>query len=248
MMRVVLFLVLVSLLATPVRSQAQSGPQWIDVEGAQGAKLRAAVYRPAGNGPFPVVVVLHGSTGGRQALVDWGADFARAGFVTLVGCWRAGFICPQGPYIRIQARKNAIALIDAGKRIPGARADRVGLVGWSSGGGLAAALASSGANVQAVVSVAGSFREELVSVPKDEPSALSLVQDLRAPLLILHGTSDSAEPVQTSREYEARARQLGKTVEAYYIDGGNHFMLFHPKFKDEVLRRSVGFLNKYLRP
>ncbi len=246
MMRFVLFTVLVSLLATPVGLQAQSGPQWIAVEGAQGAKLRAAVYRPAGNGPFPVVVVLHGISGGRQQLVDWGADFARAGFVTLVGCWLQGFICPQGPnYVRTQARKNAIALIDAGRRIPGARADRVGLVGWSTGGGLAAALASSGAKVQAVVSVAGSFREV---IPNNDPPALSLVQNLRAPLLILHGTSDAAEPVQTSREYEARARELGKNVQAYYIEGGDHFMLFDPKFKDEVLRRSVEFLKKYLRP
>lgn len=247
MMRVVLFLVLVSLLATPVGAQAQSGPQWIDVEGADGAKLRAALYRPAGNGPFPVVVILHGSAGGRQQLVDWGADFAHAGFVTLVGCWLVGFICPQGPnYVRTQARKNAIALIDAGRRIPAARADRVGLVGWSTGGALAAALASSGANVQAVVSVAGSFTEEISF--KNDPPALSLVQDLRAPLLILHGTSDVTEPVQTSREYEARARQLGKNVQAYYIEGGDHFMLFDPKFKDDVLRRSVEFLNKYLRP
>ncbi len=37
MMRVVL-LVLVSLLATPVGSQAQSGWQWVDVEGAQGER------------------------------------------------------------------------------------------------------------------------------------------------------------------------------------------------------------------
>ncbi len=36
MMRTVLFLVLASLLATPVGSQTQSGWQWVDVEGAQG--------------------------------------------------------------------------------------------------------------------------------------------------------------------------------------------------------------------
>ncbi len=33
MMRVVLFLVLASLLATPVDLQAQSGPQWIQIAG-----------------------------------------------------------------------------------------------------------------------------------------------------------------------------------------------------------------------
>ncbi len=256
MMRVVLFLVLASLPATPVGLQAQSGPQWIDVVGPQGAKLRAVVFRPAGDGPFPVVVVLHGSPRGlRQEVVDWGPDLARAGFLTVVGCYFRGsftlrvgdqFVnpCPQAPNLQ-DARpvENVIALMDAGRRVPRARRDRVGLVGWSEGGGVAAVVASSGADVQAVVSVSGAYNVTELN-PKNFPLAISLVQNLRAPLLILHGTADEVVPVEVAREYEKRARASGKNVEAYYYEGGHHSIFF----REDVVRRSVEFLNKYLRP
>ncbi len=68
MLRVGLLPELVSLLATPIGAQSRQSPQWIDVEGPQGAKLRAVVFRPTGDGPFPVVVVLHDSPGGLSSI------------------------------------------------------------------------------------------------------------------------------------------------------------------------------------
>ena len=255
MIRVVLFLVLVSLLATPVGLQAQSGPKWIDVEGSHGAKLRAAVYRPAGNGPFPVVVYLHGTGGMDKDDLSLGPKFAREGFITLIGCWYDGGAlingtdpCPQAPSLsnaNLFAVKNVVALMDAGRQTPSARRDRVGLVGVSRGGGLAAAVASSAADLQAAVAVSGRFE---LSYSNNDTSALSQVKNLRVPLLILQGTLDNRAPPGVVRGYEAQARAAGKTVEAYYIQGGGHFMLFTPPFQEEVLRRSVAFLNKYLRP
>ena len=142
MTRSMLLLLAISILfAAPVASRAQSGPQWIDVEGPQDAKLRAAMFRPAGNGPFPVVVVLHGTPGGlRDEVVDWGPDLARAGFVTIIGCYFRGSKtvridgknvnpCPDGPDLQhAHALDNAIALMYVGRRLPGARQDRVGLI------------------------------------------------------------------------------------------------------------------------
>src|SRR6266849_2175120 len=137
-MRTVLFLVLVSLLATPVGSQAQSEWEWVDIEGAQGAKLRAVVFRPEGTGPFPVVVYLHGTGGLDEGDLRLGPKFAREGFITIVGCWygsgravvNGAEPCPQAPSLQnVFAVKNVVALIDAGRQMPGARRDRVGLVG-----------------------------------------------------------------------------------------------------------------------
>ncbi len=259
MTRVMLLLALVILLAAPVGSRAQSGSQWIDVKGPQGAKLRALVFRPVGNGPFPVVVVLHGSPRGlRQEVLDWGPDLARAGFVTVVGCYfRGGYLrvgdqfvnpCPEAPNLQdARAVENVIALMDAGRRVLGARRDRVGLVGWSEGGGVAAVVASSGADLQAVVAVSGSFNYTELN-PKIVPLAISLVQNLRAPLLILHSTADDVVPVEVAREYERRARALGKNVQAYYYEGGGHALFISPLFKEDVVRRTVEFLNQYLRP
>ncbi len=254
MMRFVLSLVLVSLLATPVGSQAQTGWQWVDVKGAQGAKLRAVVFRPAGTGPFPIVVYLHGTGGMDEDDLGLGPKFAREGFVTIVGCWYgAGFVnganpCPQAPSLynaNLFAVKNVVALMDAGRQMPGVRRDRVGLVGLSRGGGLAAAVASSAADLQAAVAISGRFELEYSN---NDPPALSQVQNLRVPLLILQGTIDTRARPEVARDYERRARALGKTVEAYFIEGGGHLMLFDSSLQKEVLRRSVEFLNKYLRP
>jgi hypothetical protein len=50
----------------PVAAPAEldtRGAQWIKVDAPAGHKLLAAVFRPQGAGPFPVVVVLHGASG-----------------------------------------------------------------------------------------------------------------------------------------------------------------------------------------
>ncbi len=264
MRRVVLFLALVSLLATPVKSWAQSSPQWIDVKGAQGAKLRAVVFRPDGNGPFPVVVVLSGDYGLRQRNLVLGRDFARAGFVIVVGCYfrtyeaiRVGNQlvnpCPEAPSLGTAGLvDNVVALMDAGRRTPGVRPDRVALVGVSYGGGIAVVAASSGVDVQAVVSIAGpigaSQGDEWGRRNKSTPLPITLIQNLRAPLLILHGTQDKYVPVGEAREYEKRARALGKDVQAYYYEGGTHPLYDDPTLREDVVRRSVEFLIKYLRP
>ncbi len=252
MMRVVLFLVLVSLLATPVGLQAQSGWQWVDIEGAQGAKLRAVVFRPAGTGPFPIVVYLHGISGLEEDDLSLGSKLAQEGFITIVGCWfgKANFVngvdpCPQVPsQSDVFAVKNVVALMDAGRQMPGVRRDRVGLVGYSRGGGLAAAVASSGADLQAAVAISARFE---LSYGQNDVSAISQIQNLRVPLLILQGTKDATARPEIARNYEQRVRAAGKTVEAYYIEGGDHFMLSDPRFQKEVLQRSVDFLNKYMR-
>ncbi len=253
MMRVILFLVVVSVLATPVGLQAQSGWQWVDIEGAQGAKLRAVVFRPAGTGPFPIVVYLHGINGLEEDDLVLGPKFAQEGFITIVGCWFGqGYLlngvdpCPQVQSLsNVFAVKNVVALMDAGRQMPGVRRDRVGLVGYSRGGGLAAAVASSAADLQAAVAISARFEQDY---SKNDPPALSQVQNLRVPLLILQGTRDDRARPEVARNYEQKARALGKTVEAYYIEGGDHYMLGNARFEKEVLRRSVEFLNKYLRP
>ncbi len=272
MTRAMLLLALVILLVASGVSQAQSGPQWINVKGPQEAKLRALVFHPPGEGPFPVVVVLHGSPYGlRDEVVDWGPDLTRAGFVTVVGCYFKGTNtlrvdesgtwmaqrtpgvgkdlnpCPEAPKIEdAHPVQNVIALMDAGRRVPGARSDRVGLLGWSDGGGVATVVASSGANVQAVVAVSGGFdRTDL----KNFPLPISLVQSLGAPLLILHGTKDDTVPVEAAREYEKRATALGKNIQAYYFEGGSHRMFIIPQYRVEnLLPRVLEFLNRYLRP
>ncbi|MBI3998110.1 MAG: dienelactone hydrolase family protein [Armatimonadetes bacterium] len=249
-MRVAWCVLFVALLSVPTASLAQPAPQWVDVEGAGGAKLRAAVFRPGGDGPFPIVMLLHGASGLGDEVVGWGPDLSRAGFLVVAGCFgRGGSVqgvppCPEAPLINETfAVRNLAALIEAARRLPGVQRDRIGLAGWSWGAAVATLAASSGIDVQAVVAVAGSYG---LRISRNDPSALSQLDRLSAPVLILHGTNDVGAPVRSARNYESSARAQGKSVEAYYFEGAGHDIWFDPRFRAEVIGRAVEFLQRHL--
>lgn len=52
-------------------------------------------------------------------------------------------------------------------------------------------------------------------------SALSYLQDLRAPLLIIQGRNDTRCPPRSIEVYEQQARALGKPVEVFWFDSGH---------------------------
>ena len=85
------------------------------------------------------------------------------------------------------------------------------------------------------------------------PSELST--QIKAPILILHGTADSPADggvaitnVKMARDFEAKLRTAGKPVEATYYEGGRHNDIFSgaTQYRDEV-RRMLTFMLRYLR-
>lgn len=125
--------------------------QWLRISVPDLGVMLAAVARPSGPGPFPVVVVLHGTHGFAQEYVQWAQDLARDGFLAVAACWFSGgsgsgshavtppIPCPEIPALKRDAYPEAVQYIDAvvkaARALPGARADRLGVVGHSRGGG-----------------------------------------------------------------------------------------------------------------
>jgi predicted dienelactone hydrolase len=67
------------------------GAEWLKIEGAGGSSANiqvAAVFRPNGPGPFPLVVLFHGSNGLTDRLVSIAAQLTAASFIVLAGCWQ----------------------------------------------------------------------------------------------------------------------------------------------------------------
>src|SRR4029453_3515592 len=64
--------------------------QWLKISVPDLGVMLAAVARPSGPGPFPVVVVLHGTHGFAREYVQWAQDLARGGLLAVAACWFSG--------------------------------------------------------------------------------------------------------------------------------------------------------------
>jgi dienelactone hydrolase len=241
---------------TPARkvvpSESRPGLRWIEVAERGGETLRAAVVAPEGVGPAGVVVVLHGTEGFNEDYVHLAEAHAGAGFLTVAGCWFAGNECPHGPPfqgVTLETTRHVRALVAAAAALPRARADRVALFGHSRGAMLALLAAASGTEVRAVVVTSGQFAPGYTAGRRRTPidvAPVTMVSTLHAPVLILHAAGDEQAHVHWTREYERALHEQGLPVEAHYYDEATHGLAFAATTRDDVQRRAVEFLRKYL--
>lgn len=243
--------------STPYGLQGYGG-QWIEVAVPGGYLLQAAVFRPNGQGPFPLVVVLHGTEGFSSDILLVAQDFAAQGFMALAGCWSRlpvlalepdpvlwEGVCSEAPPMRganLGSAEQALALVEAGRSLPEVRADRVGVFGHSRGAALALLLASTTPWIQAVTASSGQYSNS----PLDT-SPFLVAEGLEARLLIVHSRQDAVIPVRDALDYEQTVRDLGKSVTSFYYDDGNHATyLVDPQVRTEVLEPSIAFFKQYL--
>ena len=234
--------------------------QWLRVADPDLGVMLAAVARPSGGGPFPVVLLLHGTHGFAREYVQWAQDLARGGFIAVAGCWFSGgsdaganvvtppIPCPEIPPLKRDEYPEAVQYIDAlvqvARTLPGARPDRIALVGHTRGGGEALQYLLTIGRVQAAV---------LHSTGHGYQPA-TRAAEFNVPILILHGTADGPADgggvntqVALARDFEAALRRNQKPVEAHYYEGGGHNSFFtNPTQRDDELKRMIEFLRRHL--
>lgn len=165
----------------------------IQVKVGVGQKMEATLYKPAGAGPFPAVIVLHTSSGLRPPDLAYASRLADEGYVCLVPDFFTAYGLSQNTRrdtftTHAQAiYADFVSAIDTLKKTEGVRADRIGALGFSNGGYWALLLAAKGA-VQAGVSYYGAVNgagtdNSLTAFRNSFTSASS-------PVLVLHGARD----------------------------------------------------------
>ncbi len=102
---------------------------------------RLDVYAPAGSGPWPVVVMLHGSWGSKEDLADYASRVASRGYLVFAPTWGAGTADWTKAIIDATATQVACAVAFAGAHAStyGGDAGSLMVFGWSAGAAVAAA-------------------------------------------------------------------------------------------------------------
>ncbi len=228
---------------------------------------------PRGQGPFPVVIVLHGYVDpARYSTLAYTARyadaFAWAGFLVLHPNYRNHPPSDKGPNLfRVGYAVDVLNLIALLPTLPMARPEAVGLFGHSMGGGIALRVLVVNPHVKAAV-LYGSMsaderknferilqwsggqrgREEL-RTPEEDLRRISpafYLEDIAAPIQIHHGGSDTIVPPEWSRDLYERLRSLGKTVELFMYPGQPHTFAAGSKAERLLLQRAIAFFRAYL--
>lgn len=211
----------------------------------------AELLLPAGAGPAPVVVILHGgywrASYGAELGRPLAADLSARGFATLNVEYRRVGDGGGWPQTGADVGSAVDALAGDGMRLAGGRLDlsHVVALGHSAGGQLAGWLASrrgatvplTGAVLQAGVLDlvrgfeaglgGGAVGDFLGGSPADKPQAYAQASPtalvpLGVPSICVHGTADTRVPLEQSERFVAAASAAGDRTELQTFDG-DHF-------------------------
>ena len=160
-----------------------------------GAKqtMEATLYKPAGAGPFPAVLILHSSSGLRPPDHAYASKLADEGYVCLVPDFFSAYGLQQGNRqqtftTHAQAiYADFVTAIDMLKKMKEVQADRIGAVGFSNGGYWALLLAARG-TVQAGVSYYGAVTG--AGTDNSLHAFRTAFTSNSSPVLVLHGAMD----------------------------------------------------------
>ena len=251
----------------------QSGRRAVTVEEVEyaapdGEALDADLYRPAGDGPFPALVLVHGGAwhGGRRTEMHRsGMRLARHGYLALSVDYRTA----PGAHFPAPLCDVADALTWLAER-PEVDAQRLGAWGYSAGAHLAALLALREPALTACprpdlpvvkAAVVGGtpsdlFRFDNLVVrdfvggsPQELPDRYALASPARRvlpgapPFFLYHGRLDVLVPAEQSERLAAALARARVPYEYLERPGGHSHTL---RSDDETHRRALAFLARWL--
>ncbi|WAL63576.1 S9 family peptidase [Amycolatopsis cynarae] len=233
----------------PLRDQGLRPVEELTATAPDGYGVHGWLLRPEGEGPHPVLLVVHG---GPFAAYDWGLFdevqvYASAGYAVVMGNPRgsAGYGESHGRAIvhalgTVDA-DDLLALLDAALEDPGLDASRVGVMGGSYGGFMTGWLAAhhgerfraawSERAVNAWDSMVGSsdigwnFVDAYIGddlTAQLDRSPLSHAGRIRIPFLIAHSEQDWRCPIEQAQRMFVALKHNGTPVEMLLFPGEGH--------------------------
>ncbi len=234
--------------------------------------LRADVYLPRGDGPFPGVLLIHGGgwrMGTRWTMSNYGNAAVRRGYVAVAIDYR---LAPEHRFpAPLEDCRAAVRWMKRQAPQWNMDADRIGAWGYSAGGHLAALLGvcedqledGLGCRVQAVVAggapcsfltldednrmfayfLGGSRAERPESYRLASPSWFASADD--PPVLFVHGATDFLVPKSNAQELFSRLQRCGVRTRFHEVAECGHVGAF---LAPSALQASFEFLDDALAP
>jgi dienelactone hydrolase len=224
------FLTLLSLAFAAEAAPAPS-PRQVDIPLSSGV-LHAQLYKPDGDGPFPVVIALHGCGGlaGHSEPVqaryrEWAELLLKAGnAVLLPDSYASRELGPQCRVKerRILARRERVADIMASRewlvQQPWAARDRISLMGWANG---ASAVLWAVRPQLPSRNIEHDFRSAIAFYPNCRISS-GLGWSARVPTLLLIGAKDDVSSPPACRQMVDGARGRSALARIVIYPGAYH--------------------------
>jgi carboxymethylenebutenolidase len=217
---------------------------------SNGDQVPGYLARPAGDGPFPGVVVIQEWWGLNDHIKDVTERFAQEGFVALAPDLYHGQVALEPDEARKLAMElqHPVAIQDIQGAVnyllaqPFVQPKKAGVVGFCMGGGLSLQMSHKGKNLGAVVMFYG--RGEL-----DDTTAAQV----SAPLLGLFGEADQGIPVEGVRANEQILKAHGKPAEFVIYPGAPHAFfnddrphIYHKEAAEDAWARTLAWFRRYL--
>lgn len=231
---------------------------------ADGPRGLLDIYKPPGEGPFPVVVWIYGGawdSGDRAGYAFIGAQLAREGFLVVIPDYRLHPDVVFPDFLRDNA--TAVAWTQAHIGGHGGDASRVALMGHSAGAYNAAMLAyddewvrDAGGDpdaLEAFVGLAGPYDIHPYTVEvsrtifghESNPAVTEPLDDVDAadpPALLLHGTDDTTVAPKHTTHLADALRRAGVPVTVSRVPDTGHIGLLldiSPTFEDAAVSGAV---------
>jgi dienelactone hydrolase len=200
---------------------------------AEDGQLDAVIYRPAGPGPFPAVVAMHGCGGlwrvsGQLSTrhSDWGERLAAEGFLVVMpdsyGSRKLGSQCGVKD-LTVRASRERVADATATRHWLQLREDvlpaAISLMGWSGGG---SAILAAARKDRRPADTGPDFVRAIAFYPSCRVQSDSTSFSARLPVMILMGDADDWTP-HAPCDFLAKAAQArGEKVELVLYPGALH--------------------------
>ena len=214
------------------------------------------LYLPDDRDACAAVIVFHGSDGFKSNHEIIARKLAKEGFAALALTWFGGASSrPLWSAVRAEDILQAVAFLE---QQPAVDADRLGLIGFSRGGGLALIMATLIPQTKAAVNYFGltawkAGLEEFGHLSLNESEPLDFVKNLSCSVLSFHGKKDTVVPVDNTIEFDAACKKYGVDHRYILYPDVNHSFIWQGDKYDrkahlDSWNRTLKFFKKNLRP